>query len=58
MKLIVLDGVAFNPDAIDIVLDGGNGKCVVIFRNAKAHTFDLSPQEFAEKVRARKGNQP
>ena len=56
-KLVTIEGYVFNPDAIDVVLEGAQNKCCVCFRGGQTLSFQLSPKNFADKVWKAQHNQ-
>ena len=57
MKLITIDKIVLNPDAIDFVSELGENECIVHFRNGTTQVFGMIPAQFAEVVRKRQGNE-
>jgi len=54
MKLIQVNHVVFNPEAIDMIAATDTG-CVVKLRGGEEVTFACTPTELADKIRKAQG---
>jgi hypothetical protein len=55
MRLIEVNEVVFNPDAIDIIQPTADKTCVVKFRGGEVADFACTPAELQEKIRKAMG---
>jgi len=54
MKLIHVNEVVFNPEAIDMIVATDKG-CVAKLRGGEEATFSCTPTELADKIRKAQG---
>jgi len=55
MKLIQVNEIVFNPEAIDIIQPTADKTCVAKFRGGEEANFSCTPTELQEKIRKAMG---